>query len=312
MPRPFRVYPILGLGLLAFTASPILVRFASEAPGLALAVWRTAFAVLILAPWALPKIGPELRRMTRREWLLISASGVLLGLHFVFWIESLYHTTVASASVLVTTNPIFIALLGFLLLGERVAGRVVAAIGIGVFGAVLIGVGDAGAPSGAASNPLLGNGLALTAALFFSVYLLIGRVVRQHYSWLAYVFPLYTIVAITTLVLALVFGTPLFGFGWEIYGLCVLMALGPSITGHGSFNYAVRYFPVALLGLLGLLEPVGASVAAFLLFGEVPPVVAVVGMLLVLVGVAVAMRPRRGERGSGEDGERERRGTGEQ
>lgn len=295
MARPFRVYPILGFGLIAFTSSPILVRYAAEAPGLTLAVWRTFFAVLILAPFALPKIGPEVRRMARREWLLIAISGVLLGLHFVVWIESLYHTTVASASVLVTTNPIFIALLGFFFLGERVSGRVVAAIGIGVVGAVLIGVGDWAASSEAASNPLLGNSLALTAALFFSVYLLIGRVVRQRYSWMAYVFPLYTVVALTTFVLALVAGVPLLGHGWEIYGLCVLMALGPSITGHGSFNYAVRYFPVALLGLLGLLEPVGASAAAFLLFGEVPPGVAVAGMLLVLVGVAVAMRPRRPE-----------------
>ena len=290
MARPFRVYPILGLGLLAFTASPILVRFADAAPGLTLAVWRTVFAVIVLAPFALPKIGPELRRMSRREWGLIGVSGVLLGLHFITWIESLYHTTVASASVLVTTSPIFMAVLGFFFLGERVSVRVVVAIGMGVLGAALIGVGDVG---GVASNPLWGNSLALTAAVFVSVYLLIGRVVRQRYSWLAYVFPLYTLVALTTLGVALALGVPLFGYGWEIYGLCVLMAVGPSITGHGSFNYAVRYFPVALLGLLGLLEPVGASLAAYVFFGEVPPGVAVAGMALVLVGVTAAMRPRR-------------------
>lgn len=289
-PRPFRVYPILAAGLLSFMASPLLVRYASEAPGLAVATWRTLFAALMLAPFALPRIGPEVRASSGRERWMVAAAGLLLSLHFITWIESLYHTTVASASVLVTTNPIFIALFGYLFLKERLARGTVAAIGVAVGGAVLISLGDAGVIDAPAPNPLLGNSLALTAALVFSVYLLLGRVVRQRYSWLGYVFPLYSVVAAITLAVALALGTPLLGYGWRFYGLCVLMALGPSILGHGSFNYAVRYFPVALLAVLGLLEPVGASLAAYVLFGEAPGLVAVAGMALVLGGVAAAMR----------------------
>jgi len=66
MSTPFRVFPILAVGLLCFSFSPILVRFADEAPGLAVAIWRTLCAVVLLAPIALPKIGSEVRQFSRK------------------------------------------------------------------------------------------------------------------------------------------------------------------------------------------------------------------------------------------------------
>lgn len=285
---PFRVYPILALGLLSFSASPILVRWAGEeASGLTIAVWRTLLAIVMLAPFALPKL--RANRLSKREAGLTILAGLFLGLHFVVWILSLFYTSVASASVLVCLSPVFLAALGFWLLGERLALPVVAAIGLAVVGAALIGWGDqAGQESGA--QPLLGNALALGGALLVSLYLLIGRVVRQRTSWLAYVFPLYLAAALTALVPALLLEVPLWGYSLRFYALCGLMALGPQILGHGSFNYSVKYIPAAWLGLLSLLEPVGASLLAYLLFDEVPPALSVIGMVLVLVAVAFAVQ----------------------
>lgn len=288
---PF-TYGVLALGVASFTVSPILVRLASEAPGLTIAVWRTSLATLFLAPVALPRIGPEIRALERRDVLLIVAAGVLLGLHFITWIESLYHTTVASASVLVTTSPIFLAAFGYAVLGERLSTPTVLAILGAVGGAVLIGAGDAGAVT-FGGGALWGNSLALLASLLVTFYLLIGRVVRQKVSWTAYVFPLYAVAAVTTGAVALLQGTPLTGFGWGFYGLCALMALGPQIVGHGSFNYALQYFPAALVGMLALLEPVGASVLAYALFGEVPTLLACIGMFVVLASVSVVVWVRR-------------------
>lgn len=294
--RPAFVVPILAAGLLSFAFSPILVRLAGEAPGGAVAVWRTVSAVVLLAPFALARAGPEIRAFTRREWGLIVAAGVFLGVHFIAWIESIYYTSVASASVLVTTSPIFLAILGYLFLGERLTRRQSGAVVLAVGGAALIGLGDAGG-AGTASAPSLGNALALFAALVVSLYLLIGRVVRQRTSWLAYVFPLYAVVACTTVVAALVRGTPLFGHGWTFYGLCVLMALGPQLLGHGSFNYALRYLTAAVLGLLSLLEPVGAALLAYGLFGETPGPLALAGMGVVLAAVTAAVGRGSGRRG---------------
>ncbi len=294
--RPTSVYWALFFGLATFSFSPILVRLAAEAPGMAIATWRTLIAAAVLAPFALVQSRSEIAAFTRRDLVLIGTAGIVLGLHFVTWIESLYHTTVASASVLVTTSPIFLAILGYLFLRERLSMRVNLAILLAVAGAAMLGLGDAAA-SAAADAPLLGNSLALSSSLVFSIYLLFGRVVRRKTSWLAYVFPLYSVTALTVVITALILGTPLGGYGAEFYLLCTAMALGPQVLGHGSFNYAIRYFPAAVLGLISLVEPVGASIMAYFLFGEMPTALSITGMTVVLAAVSFAIISRSRKRG---------------
>ena len=297
--RPLRVYIALTLGVLSFAFAPIFVRLAGDVPGLAIAVWRTVIAAAVLLPPA-ASVYSEIRRFTWRELGLVLAAGVLLGLHFIAWIESLYHTTVASASVFVTSSPVILAVLGYLVLGETLARTTVGGIVAAVGGAVLIGWADAGTIT-LGQGALWGNTLAITGALLVSLYLLIGRVVRQKVSWLAYLAPLYATAAATALGAAVIRGVPLFGYSWTVYALCAGLALGPQLLGHGSFNYALQYVPAAIVGMLALLEPVGASILAYALFDEVPPVASVVGMVVVLGGVAVVVW-RRNQTGGASDG----------
>ena len=285
---PPRIYVVLTLGVISFAFAPILVRWAGGVPGIAIAVWRTVTAAVVLLPAAAFRIGPDVRRFTQRDVTLILVAGVFLGLHFIAWIESLSHTTVASASVLVTTSPLILAVLGYVVLSERLSRTTVVAIGVAVGGAALIGWADAGRVV-LGRGALWGNSLAFGAALLVSVYLLIGRVVRQKVSWLAYVTPLYTVAALTALAAAWVKGVPLFGYSVRFYALCVGLALGPQVLGHGSFNYALQYVPAAIVGMLALLEPVGASLLAYELFGEMPPSSSIVGMVVVLAAVAVVI-----------------------
>lgn len=281
---------MLLVGLFSISVSAILIRWASgEAPAEALAVWRTIFASLILLPFSLVKARKEIFALTAREKVLIGVSGVFLGLHFVFWIGSLYHTSVASASVLVSLSPIFLATIGYLVLKEKPTNREIWAIIIATAGTILLGLTDQHVGEGSGPNPLKGNSMALFAALLVSVYLLIGRIVRQNRSWLAYVGPLYVVTALTTLGYALMNDTQLLGFGWNTYGLCLMMALIPQLLGHGSLNYAVRFLPAATIGLASLFEPIGASLLAFFIFGEAPSLMGIFAMSIILASVSVAI-----------------------
>jgi drug/metabolite transporter (DMT)-like permease len=77
------------------------------------------------------------------------------------------------------------------------------------------------------------------------------------------------------------------------------------VLGHGSFNYALQYVSAAIVGMLALLEPVGASILAYVLFGEVPPPASIVGMVVVLAAVAAVVwrrnRPRAAQADAGAD-----------
>ena len=288
--RPRHIYAVLAVGVISIASSAILVRFAQEGSPLAVASWRLVFAVLILAPFSIKSVPAQVRSFSTREHGLIVVSGIALGLHFATWIESLYLTSVASSTVLVTTSPVFLAILGFVVLGERLNRQTILAIAIAVVGSGLIAAGDSlSSDPGAGANPVLGNGLALAAAFLVSIYLLIGRSVRQHATWLGYVFPVYFVASLTTLAIASLRGDSLFGYSPGFYTLCLLMALIPQILGHGAFNYAVKYVPAVILGILTLAEPIVASIGAYVLFGEAPAWPALIGMVLVLLGVVMAL-----------------------
>lgn len=290
---PVRAWLALFVGLSAISTSVLFIRWAVEAPGETVAVWRTVFGALLLMPVAAVKARAEIRAMTLREWGLILASGVFLGLHFVTWINSLYHTSVASASALVALSPLFLAILGYLFLKERLSIAEAGSLLLAIAGVVALGWIDRSPTAEAAMQPLLGNGLALSAAGFISVYLLIGRFVRQRRSWLAYVAPVYVVTACTTLVVSVIQGAPLLGWGWEIYALCLGMALVPHLLGHGSLNWSLKYLPAATVGLASLGVPVFSSFWGAIAFKEIPSPAAMGAMCLILTALGLFIRSRK-------------------
>lgn len=291
---PRAVQLALALGLASLGASPLLIRFAGDAPALAIAAWRTVFVASLMVPVALARGRDEIRALPVRDWVLVCVAGVLLGLHFAVWIQSVQLTSVASAATLVAMSPVFIAVLESAVLREAPSRRMIAAIGVAVVGAVLIGWGEAGPRDRALPDPALGNALALAAAFLMAVYLLIGRSARQRTSFGTYFAILNAVAAATTVTVCLTLGVDL-GLAPGVLALCALMGLGPGLFGHGSFNLALAYYPAAFLGLLSLSEPVVASVGAWALFGETPSVLTLVGAVVVLGAIgAVVWNERAG------------------
>lgn len=288
-----KAWVVLAIGLSAISTSVLFIRWASAAPGETVAVWRTVFGALLLAPAAWSKARPEMRDLSPREWLLIGISGLFLGLHFVTWINALYFTSVASASALVALSPLFLAALGFFLLKERLSGRETGALVVAILGAVALGWVNRTPGASLGPDPFLGNMLALSAAGFVSVYLLVGRFVRQQRSWLAYVAPVYVVTALTTLAVSLVQGAPLLGWGWEVYALCLGMALVPHLLGHGSVNWSLKYLSAASVGLASLGVPILSSFWGALAFGEIPSGPALASMAVILTALGLFIRSRR-------------------
>ena len=162
------------------------------------------------------------------------------------------------------------------------------AVALGGVGAALIGIGDAGAEA-TGSAPLVGNVLAFLAATVMALYLGVAAHVRQRLTWPGYVVPVYTVVGLCTLGYAVASGTLGALASGATLAWCAAMAVGPQIIGHGATNYAVRYVSPLVLGLLSLLEPIGASAMARVLFGERPGALSMAGMAVSLSAVAMAL-----------------------
>ncbi|MBL8055298.1 MAG: DMT family transporter [Anaerolineales bacterium] len=307
----------LGLGLLAVSTASLFIRYAQAdgTPSLVIAAWRLSLATLILLPWVAGRHSAELRRLTAREWSLVAASGIFLGLHFGTWISSLAYTSVANSVVFVSTAPLFVALIAAGLLRERLNRWVVLGLAVALAGSIVVGVSDAG-PALAdfvRGEGFLGDLLALAGAVTVAIYLVIGRSVRARLSLPVYIFLTYGGAALTLLagVGLLGAGDPAFGpaafpaalaaglqgwlsgraagaGGWALWVL--LLALVPQLIGHSAYNWALRYLPATFVSVTVLGEPLGSILLAALLLNETPSPLKLLGAGLILAGILSASR----------------------
>ncbi|MBD2022145.1 DMT family transporter [Leptolyngbya sp. FACHB-36] len=292
-PKEWQIALILSGGVLAIATSAVLVRLSMQATGasgpgfsLVLAASRLTLAAIVLLPnWHRQTPSPTALRYAL-------TAGVALAIHFATWITSLSYTTIAASTTIVTTNPVWIAVLSWVWYGEKPSPQTGLGISIALAGGLVIGLGGAGTSPDAA--PLLGNSLALVGAWAASLYFLLGREAQQQgLSISGYATIAYSTAAIVLLPLPLLVGTSYTGYPLETYGYIALMALLPQLIGHTSLNWAVRWVSPTLVALVVLFEPVASSLFGYVLFDELPGLPVLGGGLLLLIGVAIAAVSRR-------------------
>jgi drug/metabolite transporter (DMT)-like permease len=283
-----RLPVVLIVGIAAVSSASILIKFAraEQIPPLVIAAARLTLASVVLLPLAWTQARGEIRTLARRDFLWAFVSGIFLALHFAFWISSLDYTSVMSSVVFVATNPLFVALASVLLLRESLARATWIGILIAVVGGFIIG----GADLGASESTLSGDLLALGGAVAGAAYVLIGRRLRATLSLIAYIGIVYGVAAVVLLLMAVVSGASFAGYSARGYGFLILLALVPQLIGHSSFNYALKYLSAALVAVILLAEPVGATILAVPFVHEVPSPLKLAGGALVLAGIFVATR----------------------
>jgi drug/metabolite transporter (DMT)-like permease len=99
----------------------------------------------------------------------------------------------------------------------------------------------------------------------------------------------YPTTAILLFPVAVFSGGRMAGFDARTWWMFVLMAAIPQGLGHTTFNYLLKEMDATLVSISILGEPVGSTVLALALLGEVPPWTAVIGGLIVLAGIYVAI-----------------------
>jgi len=258
-------------------------------------------ASMVLLPLAFFRYREELRRLTKTEYQKAILSGVFLALHFASWITSLQYTSVASSVVLVTTTPLWVALLSPVVLKEPIRRAVVIGLAVSMTGSVIVGLanacdlGNAGIvcqPGIFGSQTMLGNVLALFGAWMAAGYMLVGRQLRKSLSTIPYVALVYGMAALI-LLLAVVFrAEPVFSYSGETYLWLLLLGIFPQLLGHSLFNWALKYISAAYVSLTLLGEPIGTVILAIIFLKESPTLIEIVGAVLILIGIVIGSLQR--------------------
>ena len=270
------------VGVLGISLSSIFVKY-SAAPSAVTAAYRLIWTVLLMSPvtFGRKEIRQELFHVSRATLLLSCLSGLFLAFHFTLWFESLRHTSVASSTTIVCTEVIWVSLGYALFLKGRLSVKEIVAIAVTLWGSVLIALSD----SASGGAHLYGDILSLLAAIAVAIYVLIGRVVRKTASTTVYTYIVYSSCTAALLLICLIQGNELWGYGASGIVVGLLLAVFSTILGHSIFSWCLKFFSPSFVSASKLCEPVAAAILAGFLFGEIPSAMQITGGILILGGV---------------------------
>ncbi len=269
----------------AIAVGPILVRISDTGP-VASAFWRVALAVPLLWAWVYHARSREGESAPIARGPLVAA-GLFFALDLGVWHWSIVYTSVANATLLANLAPIFVTLAAWLAWRRSVtrvflAGMVLAIVGM----FVLVGPNFA-----AGGTRLAGDALGALTAVFYAGYMLAIKSARDaHASTARLMAWSTTITAIALLPVALASPQPFLPAG--PWGWLVLLGLAvvSQVVGQGLIAYAFAHLPASLSSVSLLIQPVMATLFAWLAFHESVGAAQLAGGAVVLAGIWLARR----------------------
>jgi drug/metabolite transporter (DMT)-like permease len=276
------------LGAVAMGASVLFVRWADVGPH-ASAFWRVLLALPFLFVWMRLEnrsaAGPKLDRT-------VLVAGLMFTGDLFFWHLAILGTTVANATFLATTAPIFVALGAGIVLSEAVSGRILIGLALCLAG----GFALLGESYGFAPQRLMGDLYGVATAFFFGAYVLAVRSARARHGAAEVMFVSTAVSAVCLFAIAIAFEPRILPQSAHGVGALLALALISQVGGQGLVAVALGTLPATFSALVIFLEAVAAASFGWLLLNEPLGIVQALGGLSILFGIYVA-RPRFAEAG---------------
>ena len=278
------MYLTLFFGVFCLSSSAIFVKL-SSAPSSITAFYRLLFTAIMLLPALVfsRQNREALLGITGKQAMQILAAGFLLAVHYVLWFESLRYTSVASSTVLVTLQPLFSIVWGYLFFKERYSKTALMGCAIAIGGAMIIGWGDFRI-SGLA---LLGDIMAFAAAGVISGYFLIGQKVRSELPVVPYSIAGFLSSAFFLALYSMATGASFTGYDQNTWLAFLGIAFLATICGQFLFNVLLKWLPATFITMSILGESVGTCILAYFILHEALSLRQLVGIVVILGGLLI-------------------------
>ncbi len=282
----YKIVLLLVFATFSVSTSPILARLLSEVPAVGISFWRMAIGATIL--WIYSNFKPTASLSTKnRNYTILG--GIFLGIHFQFFFESIKLTTIANATFLGTLAPLFTLFLEKFWLKRRIKKNMIFALAIIFTGSIII-ISD---QFDASSNYTVGNLYALICSFWIALAFMISENVRKEAGTVAFSRTLFASAAITLMMISFYTGESLIGYSKMDYFGLFLLGLIPTIFGHSTFYFALRYLQPTIVASFPLGEPIIASVIAYFLFSEAVGFSIILGGILTILGLLTLVKLKK-------------------
>ncbi|UVI27579.1 DMT family transporter [Paenibacillus spongiae] len=280
------VSPIIPLlvGMAAISFAPILVRY-SDAPVSVQGMYRMLFTVAIMLPFGLKSL-KAIASISLKDWLLLGAAGFFLALHFLLWMASLTYTSIASSTIILSLEPVFVMIGAYFVFKDKPTKAALLGMFIAIFGICFVGSGDVSLSASA----IYGDVLSLLGTVAVAVNMLIAKRILKRVSSYLYSLIAFTFTFICFALYNLVLEIPMRDYPANEWGIFLLLAIVPTVFGHMIFNWMLQYVKATTISMTVLAEPIGASLLGMLLFREMVTAFQLVGGLFVIAGLLLYMR----------------------
>jgi drug/metabolite transporter (DMT)-like permease len=284
-PAKGRALAALIVGGILLGCSPILVRISELGP-VATAFWRLALALLPLSMLFARRRGDGRLPATAAEHLTAAMPGIFLAGDLATWHTSLHMTSVTNSTLLANMAPIFVTLVSWLFLHEKIRPSFVAALGLSIAGVVVLN----GASVTVGGGHVRGDAVAIGAAGFYAGYFIFLARARNAFS--TSIVMLWSTIAATICVLPLALLFERAFLPHSLTGWAVVIALGWLVHagGQGLIAFSLAWLPATFSSLTLLIQPVVAAVLAWVVLSEPLRLPQAIGGAIVIAGILVARR----------------------
>ena len=277
---------LLLLAMLSVSTSPIIARYLENVPAVAISFWRMAFGAIIL--WIISLVRKQIP-LNNENFKRTLIAGIFLGIHFALFFGAIKLTTIANATFLGTLAPVSTFFIEKYILKRNHGFTLVWGLGLAILGTIII----VSNKFDFSSSFTIGNLLAVACSVCLGLAFMISENVRKKVGTISYARALFSTAAVTLFIISLIMKTNLLGFSYLEYIGLLMLGIIPTILGHGSMYYAIRYISPTIVASTPMGEPILASILAWFLFQEIVGYVTLIGGSITLIGLILLVQKNK-------------------
>lgn len=292
-PSYLKILIIISVGVFGISIAAIFVRLStieSNLDGIGFNLFLAASRLITSFLLMLPLLrGISDIKTHPRAFLYAIMAGFFLAIHYASWFLSLSYTSIVASTTVVTTSPVWIALIAWIFLKERPSRQVLIGIFFAIVGGFIIGYDGIVTENSVGKKPLLGIFLAFIGSVVYGLYFLAGREAQKRgLSTSVYALVAYGSSAVALFPLPFFFGYGYSGYPPLVYLYVFLMAVISQVIGQTCLNWSLRWISPVIVTLAVMFEPVFSGILAYIFFREIPSKTLLTGAIVILLGVGVA------------------------